>query len=123
MIARELHDVVAHNVSVIVAQSGAAQRMFDVAPEEGRVALRSIEDAGERRWWRCGDSWGSCGRADDRPDVRAPQPGLDELETLLSQVREAGFPSRLTVEGTPRPFPRDWISRRTGSSRRRSPTC
>ena len=43
--------------------------------------------------------------ADDRPDVRDPQQGLDDIETLLSQVREAGLHVRLTVEGTPRPLP------------------
>ncbi len=46
VIARELHDMVAHNVSVIVAQSAAAQRVFDTRPDEGRTALHAIEDAG-----------------------------------------------------------------------------
>ncbi|MGZ8631095.1 MAG: sensor histidine kinase [Actinomycetota bacterium] len=105
VIARELHDMVAHNVSVIVAQSAAAQRVFDVDPEEGRVALGLIEDSGREALVEMRRLLGLLRTDDDRPDVRAPQPGLNDLEALLSQVREAGLPVTLMVEGTPRPLP------------------
>ena len=105
VIARELHDMVAHNVSVIVAQSAAAQRVFDADPEEGRVALGSIEDSGREALVEMRRLLGLLRTDDDRPDVRAPQPGLNDLEALLSQVREAGLPVTLMVEGTPRPLP------------------
>jgi signal transduction histidine kinase len=104
LIARELHDMVAHNVSVIVAQSTAAQRVFDAYPEEGRVALRSIEGSGREALVEMRRLLGLLRTADDRPDVRDPQRGLDDIGTLLSQVREAGLHVRLAVEGT-RPLP------------------
>lgn len=105
VIARELHDMVAHNVSVIVAQSAAAQRVFDADPQEGRVALRSIEDSGREALVEMRRLLGLLRTDDDRPDVRHPQQGLGDIEALLSQVREAGLPVELRVEGTPRPLP------------------
>jgi signal transduction histidine kinase len=105
VIARELHDMVAHNVSVIVAQSAAAQRVLDQDPEEGRFALRSIEDAGREALVEMRRLLGLLRTDHDRPDVRHPQQGLDDIGTLLSQVREAGVHVSLTVEGTPRPLP------------------
>lgn len=104
-IARELHDMVAHNVSVIVAQSTAAQRVFDAAPEESRVALRSIEGSGREALVEMRRLLGLLRTSDDRPDVRDPQQGLDDIETLLAQVREAGLHVHLTVEGMRRPLP------------------
>jgi signal transduction histidine kinase len=105
VIARELHDMVAHNVSVIVAQSAAAQRVMAVDPEEGRFALRSIEDSGREALVEMRRLLGLLRTDHDRPDVRDPQQGLDDIDTLLSQVREAGLRVELTVEGTPRPLP------------------
>jgi signal transduction histidine kinase len=105
VIARELHDMVAHNVSVIVAQSAAAQRVFDDDPEEGRVALGSIEDSGREALVEMRRLLGLLRTDDDRPDVRDPQRGLGDIEVLLSQVREAGLPVELRVEGRPRPLP------------------
>jgi signal transduction histidine kinase len=105
VIARELHDMVAHNVSVIVAQSAAAQRVIDANPEEGHIALRSIEDSGREALVEMRRLLGLLRTDHDRPDVRHPQQGLDDIGALLSQVREAGLLVRLTVEGTPRPLP------------------
>jgi signal transduction histidine kinase len=105
VIARELHDMVAHNVSVIVAQSAAAQRVIDANPEEGRFALRSIEDSGREALVEMRRLLGLLRTDHDRPDVRGPQQGLDDIGTLLAQVREAGLHVSLTVEGTPRPLP------------------
>jgi signal transduction histidine kinase len=105
VIARELHDMVAHKVSVIVAQSAAAQRVIDDNPEEGRLALRSIEDSGRETLVEMRRLLGLLRTQDDRPDVRDPQQGLGDIGTLLSQVREAGLLVRLTVEGAPRPLP------------------
>ena len=105
VIARELHDMVAHNVSVIVAQSAAAQRVIDAQPEEGRIVLRSIEESGREALVEMRRLLGLLRTDHDRPDVRDPQRGLDDLAGLLSQVREAGLAVGLTVEGTPRPLP------------------
>lgn len=105
VIARELHDMVAHNVSVIVAQSAAAQRVFDTRPDEGRIALRSIEDLGREALVEMRRLLGLLRTDHDRPDVRDPQQGLGDIESLLSQVRQAGLPVDLVIEGTPRPLP------------------
>jgi signal transduction histidine kinase len=105
VIARELHDVVSHNVSVIVAQSAAAQRVFDSYPEDGRAALRSIEESGREALVEMRRLLGLLRTHDDQPHVRATQQGLDGIDTLLSQVREAKLPVELTVEGTPRLLP------------------
>lgn len=105
VIARELHDVVSHNVSVIVAQSAAAQRVFDSSLEEARAALRSIEDSGREALVEMRRLLGLLRTDDDRPQLQATQQGLDGIEALLSQVREAELPVELTVEGIPRPLP------------------
>jgi signal transduction histidine kinase len=105
VIARELHDMVAHNVSVIVAQSAAAQRVMDTDPDVGRFALRSIEDSGREALVEMRRLLGLLRTDHDRPDVRDPQQGLDDIGTLLSQVSEAGLHVTLTVEGTPRSVP------------------
>jgi signal transduction histidine kinase len=101
VIARELHDVVANNVSVIVAQSAAAQRVFDVDPEEGRSALNSIEGSGRDALVEMRRLLGLL-RTDD---ARDPQRGLDDIEALLGQVRETGLPVELIVQGQPRALP------------------
>jgi signal transduction histidine kinase len=102
-IAREVHDMVAHDVSVIVAQAAAARRPLPAgAPAEG--ALRAIETVGR-------DALDGLRRLlhllRTEPDevLRNPQPGLDALPALLSQVREAGLPVDLVVRGTARPLP------------------
>lgn len=105
VIARELCDMVAHDVSVIVAQSAAAQRVFDAHPEEGRFALSLIEDSGREALVEMRRLLGLLRTDDDRPDVRDPQQGLDDIEALLSQVREAGLVVRFSIEGAPRPLP------------------
>lgn len=105
VIARELHDMVAHKVSVIVAQSVAAQRVFDTEPEESRTVLGSIEDSGREALVEMRRLLGLLRTDDDRPDERDPQQGLRDIESLLAQVREAGLPVDLTVEGEPHPLP------------------
>jgi signal transduction histidine kinase len=105
VIARELHDVVSHNVSVIVAQSAAAQRVFDSHPEDGRAALRSIEDSGRAALVEMRRLLGLLRTDDDRPQPRITPHGLEGIEVLLSQVRDAGLRVELTVEGTPRRLP------------------
>ncbi len=102
VIARELHDMVAHKVSVIVAQSVAAQRVFDAEPEESRAVLGSIEDSGREALVEMRRLLGLLRTDDDRPDDRDPQQGLSDIESLLAQVREAGLPVVLMVEGEPR---------------------
>ena len=100
-IARELHDVVTHNVSVMVVQAAAGNDVWDSHPERAREALRNVEDTGRR----------ALGELRRLLDITAdgegtlPQPGLDRVDELVEQVRRAGLAVGVTVEGTRRPVP------------------
>ncbi len=96
-IARELHDVIAHSVSVIVVQASAADDVFDTRPDQARAALRSIEQAGrdalrELRTLLAGDAPGD-------PDPTRPQPGLARLDELAEPLRLAGLEVVVHREG------------------------
>jgi signal transduction histidine kinase len=103
-IARELHDVVAHNVSMMVVQAGAAARVLDGEQPDVRNALAVIAASGRETVDEMRTLLGVL-RSDDGPASLKPQPGLADLEQLVSGVREAGLPVTLRVEGTPRPLP------------------
>jgi signal transduction histidine kinase len=99
-IARELHDVVAHAVSVMVLQVGAVRhRMTDDHPED-REALQNVEKAGRTALAEMRHLLDALRREDDRVQL-APQPGLDKIRQLLDDVRDAGLDARLDVEGDP----------------------
>jgi len=104
-IARELHDVVAHAVSVMVLQVGAVRHKLPETPAENRDALRSVERAGRTALAEMRRLLAAMRREDDEVDF-VPQPGLDGLETLLAEVGRAGLPARLHVDGEPYPLPR-----------------
>jgi signal transduction histidine kinase len=103
-IARELHDVVAHHLSVMVIQAGAARRLLDTQPEQTRAALAAIEDAGRQGLGAMPGLLRAL-RDSGQAEVLAPQPTLRELDGLVAQVRAAGLPVELRIEGTPRPLP------------------
>jgi len=96
-IARELHDVIAHNVSVMVVQAAAASDVFDSRPELARDALRSIEDTGRAALTELRRLFGIAQAPNAEP--YAPQPGLGAIEELVGRVRTAGLPVALTIEG------------------------
>jgi len=102
-VARELHDVVAHSVSVMVVQAGAARRVVESLPADATEALSSIETTGRQALTELRRMLGML-RADDDGSLD-PQPGLASLEMLLTQVREAGLPVDLEVAGGPRTLP------------------
>jgi signal transduction histidine kinase len=102
-IARELHDIVAHRVVVMVAQAGASGRLFDANPERGRNALCSIEALGREALTEMRRLLGVLS-ADDEMS-KAPQPGLSELPTLVAQMEQAGLPVELTISGDGKTLP------------------
>ena len=103
-IARELHDVVAHNVSMIVVQAGAAARVLDGDQPDVRNALEVIAGTGRETVDEMRALLGVL-RSDDGPRALKPQPGLADLDQLVSGVREAGLPVTVRIEGSPRPLP------------------
>ena len=109
-IARELHDVVAHNLSVVVVQAQAAQRTIDRDADRARTVVESIERTGREALDEMRQLLGVLrGGAGVEPDDEeagsyGPQPGLERVEELVAQVRSAGVPAELWLEGTPRPL-------------------
>ena len=101
-IARELHDVIAHNVSVMVVQAAAANDVFDSRPERAREALHAIETSGRSALSELRRLLGVV-RADGAE--YAPRPGLDRLDDLVAQVRAAGLAVAVSVEGAQRTLP------------------
>ncbi|MEV3983863.1 sensor histidine kinase [Nonomuraea sp. NPDC049758] len=102
-IARELHDVVAHHVSVMTVQAAAARRVLAADPDLAREALSAIENTGRLAMSEMRNIVGVL-RTDARAEL-GPQPGVGDLPGLVEQMREAGLPTRLRVEGEPRPLP------------------
>jgi signal transduction histidine kinase len=104
-IAREMHDVVAHAVSVMVLQVGAVRHGLPEAQSDARAALTDVERAGRTALTEMRQLLGAMREAGEDVDM-APQPGLDSLRGLLEDVERAGLPVKLAVEGTPGPVPR-----------------
>ena len=108
-IARELHDIVAHSVSVMVVQAGAARKVLDDKPEAARESLIAVEASGHeamdelRRLLGVLSENGAEKGTDAAP--LAPQPGLDGLDALVARVREAGLPVELRIDGQRRSLP------------------
>lgn len=103
-IARELHDVVAHAISVIVLQARGGRRSLAREPEEAREAFDSIESTGRQALAEMRRLLGMLRQGDDDLAL-APQPSLASLGGLAAQVSEAGLPVELTIEGEPRELP------------------
>ena len=103
-IARELHDVVAHSVSVMVLQVGAVRHRLPQSLSEDREALKDVEKVGRGA---LAEMRHLLSATQDGQDVElAPQPGLDALDALAERVSRAGLPVRLQVEGVAVELPR-----------------
>ena len=103
-IARELHDVFAHNVSVMTVQATAAGRVLEADPVAARGALSAIESVGRSTVDEMRQLLGVL-RAPDDELALAPQPSLAGLDALVANVREAGLPVELVVQGDPVQLP------------------
>jgi signal transduction histidine kinase len=105
-IARELHDVVAHNVSVMVVQADGASYALGTDPGRAKEALAAISATGRQALAEMRRLLGVLRREDEETGSGlAPQPGIGELGELLDQARIAGLPVSFVVEGVPRPLP------------------
>ncbi|MGQ4729531.1 sensor histidine kinase [Streptomyces sp. Ju416(a)] len=105
-IARELHDVVAHNVSVMVVQADGAAYVMDTAPDQAKQALETISGTGRQALAEMRRLLGVL-RTGDAPESGeyVPQPDVEQIEDLVAQVRQTGLEVDFKVEGTPRPLP------------------
>lgn len=105
-IARELHDVVAHCVSVMVVQAGVAEDLLDRSPAGAREPLRAVQDTGRQAVAELERMLGllRSGRAASVPDL-APQPGTAQLPALTERMSTLGLPVQLTVSGGARVIP------------------
>ena len=105
-IARELHDVVAHNVSVMVVQADGAAYVMDTAPEQARKALETISGTGRQALAEMRRLLGVL-RTGEHQEIGeyVPQPDVEQLDDLIEQCRTSGLPVDFKVEGTPRPLP------------------
>jgi signal transduction histidine kinase len=104
-IARELHDIVAHAVSVMVLQVGAVRHKLPDVLAEDRDALRNVERAGRTALAEMRGLLAAMRRDGEEAEL-VPQPGLDGLDSLLAELGRAGLPVELHVDGEPFPLPR-----------------
>jgi signal transduction histidine kinase len=105
-IAAELHDVVTHNVSVMVIQTGAARKVMDAEPELSKQAMLEVEASGRAAMSELRHVMGLLSASDDeRPDGLEPQPGLQQLDALVERVRAAGMTVSVAVSPPPGPLP------------------
>ncbi|MDI9885633.1 histidine kinase [Streptomyces sp. HNM0645] len=113
-IARELHDIVSHNVALMVVQAGAAREVLLTMPDEASAALRAVEDAGRDTMTELRHLLGLLAPSQNGEDADgdrgggtglSPQPGLDRLGSLVDRIAFAGLPVDVRIAGEPRPLP------------------
>ncbi|MGW3725200.1 sensor histidine kinase [Streptomyces sp. NPDC000851] len=119
-IARELHDIVSHNVSLMVVQAGAAREVLGTMPDEAATALRAVEDAGRGAMTDLRHLLGLLAPSQSGEDAEeedgegsgvgtapalSPQPGLDRLGALVDRISFAGLPVEVRISGEPRLLP------------------
>ena len=116
-IARDLHDVVAHNISVINVQANTALHLMDRQPERAREALTAIHEVSRQALGELRSVLGVL-RADGADPPLVPSPGLDRLGELAAHTRTAGIAVTVEQEGVPGRCRRGWTRPHTESSRR-----
>ncbi|MER7762893.1 histidine kinase [Streptomyces sp. NPDC097619] len=111
-IAAELHDIVSHNVSLMIVQAGAAREVLASMPEEAAAAMGAVESAGRTTMTELRTLLGLLAPAQDGTDdpyggaaELAPQPSLDGLGRLIDKIAFAGLPVDVRISGEPRPLP------------------
>jgi signal transduction histidine kinase len=107
-IARELHDVVSHNVSLMIVQASAAREVLTALPGEAATALQAVENAGRAAMTELRHLLGllaPSASGDDDESELAPQPSLSRLSPLIDRISFAGLPVEVRISGEPRPLP------------------
>ena len=104
-IAREMHDIVAHNIAVMIALADGAAYTIPQDPDQAAVMIGHVSQTGRSALTEMRRMLGILRRPEDGRSGNAPQPGLADLGAMISTVREAGLPVRLTVSGEPFPLP------------------
>ena len=104
-IARELHDVVAHSMSIIAVQSGVGVHVLDSQPEEARKALAAVEATSRQALVEMRRLLGVLRQEAEPRGSLAPAPGLAEVEALATEVARAGVRVEVRIEGTPTELP------------------
>jgi signal transduction histidine kinase len=105
-IARELHDVLAHNISLISVQAGVALHLIDEQPAQARTALSAIRDASKDALRELRSVLGVLRQVDEAVPLE-PAPGLDDLDGLVARAGTAGLEVRVERNGTARSLPPD----------------
>jgi signal transduction histidine kinase len=106
LIARELHDVLAHNISLINVQAGVALHLLDERPDQARPALAAIKDASKEALGELRSVLDVLRRSEDGSQApRAPTAGVRDLDGLVERTRTTGLDATLTVQGQVRPVP------------------
>jgi len=103
-IAREMHDVVAHSLSIMVTLSDAAAVKQAVEPVQALTAMRQVSATGRQALDEMRRLLGVL-RTDDSPEARQPQPGIVQIDDLIDQVRATGLSAEITVAGMPAHVP------------------
>jgi signal transduction histidine kinase len=103
-IAQDLHDIVSHNVSVMVIQAGAARHVLATSPDEAEAALLAVEAAGRDTMSELRHLLGLLAPQADGDDL-SPQPSLSRLGPLMDRIAFAGLPVEVRISGEPRPLP------------------
>jgi signal transduction histidine kinase len=101
-LAREIHDVIAHSVSVMVIQAAGARTVMDLEPDRAETALRSVERAGREALAEMRRLLGVFSEQDELR-MLSPQPGLEDLPELVASISSAGLRASIRIEGAPVP--------------------
>jgi len=106
-IAHDLHDIVSHNVSVMVIQAGAARHVLETEPDQAEAALLAVEAAGRDTMAELRHLLGLLvpQTAEQEEEQLAPQPSLSRLSPLIDRIAFAGLPVEVRISGEPRPLP------------------
>jgi signal transduction histidine kinase len=102
-IGRELQDIIAHSVSLMVVQAGGARRLLGTQPDRARESIMNVEQTGRDALAEMRRLLGLL-RKDDDPRALTPQPGLDQLPELARTLNDAGLVCELRIEGEPTPL-------------------